>query len=107
MNTMTHKGQIARIEFDDRDNIFVGRLLGIVDMVISAENRLTQAKFLCIDCGYENNADVVGAMNVLARGHRVAACGEDGSGSGRKTRTKPASVKQEPTEATMHEVSHA
>ncbi len=33
MNTMTHKGQIARIEFDDRDNIFVGRLLGIVDMV--------------------------------------------------------------------------
>jgi len=74
---------------------------------IAKENRLTQSKFFCVDCGYEENADVVGAMNVLARGHRVAACGEDGSGLGRKPKAKPASVKQEPTEATMHEVSHA
>lgn len=74
---------------------------------VAKENRLSQAKFLCVDCGYEENADVVGAINVLARGHRVAACGEDGSGRGRKITTKPASVKQEPTEATMHEVSHA
>ncbi|MHB1567384.1 MAG: type II toxin-antitoxin system HicB family antitoxin [Acidiferrobacter sp.] len=29
MNTMTHKGYAARIEFDERDNIFVGRVLGI------------------------------------------------------------------------------
>ena len=47
------------------------------------------------------------AINVLERGQRLFACGEDGSGRGRKTTTKPASVKQEPTEATMHEVSHA
>ena len=71
------------------------------------ENRQTQAQFACVDCGYEENADVVGALNVLARGHRVAACGEEGSGLGRKPKAKPASVKQEPTEATMHEVSHA
>ena len=25
MNTMSHKGYTARVEFDDRDNIFVGR----------------------------------------------------------------------------------
>ena len=74
---------------------------------VAKENRLSQAKFACVDCGYEENADVVGAMNVLARGHRVAACGEDGSGRGRKSTAKPASGKQEPTEATMHEVSHA
>ena len=73
---------------------------------MAAENRQTQARFECIDCGYENNADVVGAMNVLARGHRVAACGEEGSGSGRKIGTKPVSVKQEPTEATMREGTH-
>jgi hypothetical protein len=42
--------------------------------------------------GYEQHADVVGAMNVLARGHRVAACGEEGAGSGRRTRTKAASA---------------
>ena len=58
---------------------------------VSAENRLTQARFACIECGFEENADVVGAINVLARGHRVAACGEPVQ-SGR-------SVKQEPAEA--------
>ena len=35
---------------------------------VSKNNRQTQAKFLCGDCGYENNADVVGAINVLERG---------------------------------------
>jgi putative transposase len=43
---------------------------------ISKENRLTQAKFECVECGYENHADVVGAINVLERGQRLLACGE-------------------------------
>ncbi|HCN91203.1 MAG TPA: transposase [Oxalobacteraceae bacterium] len=59
---------------------------------VSKDNRLTQAKFLCVDCGYENHADVVGAINVLERGYRLLACGETAQ-SGR-------SKKQEPTEAT-------
>ena len=29
MNTMSHKGYTARIEFDERDSIFVGRVLGL------------------------------------------------------------------------------
>ena len=29
MSTMQHKGYTARIEFDARDNIFVGRVLGL------------------------------------------------------------------------------
>ena len=33
MNTMNHKGYIARIEFDERDNIFVGRVLGLHTMI--------------------------------------------------------------------------
>jgi predicted HicB family RNase H-like nuclease len=33
MNAMTHKGHVARIEFDDRDNIFVGRVLGLSAMI--------------------------------------------------------------------------
>jgi predicted HicB family RNase H-like nuclease len=33
MNTMRYKGYTARVEFDERDNILVGRLLGIQDMV--------------------------------------------------------------------------
>jgi putative transposase len=59
---------------------------------VSADNRQTQAGFACVECGFEENADVVGAINILARGHRVAACGE--------ARQSAPSVKQEPTEAT-------
>ena len=59
---------------------------------VSKDNRQTQAKFLCVDCVYENHADVVGAINVLERGYRLLACGESAQ-SGR-------SMKQEPTEAT-------
>ncbi len=33
MNTMNHKGYSARIEFDERDNIFVGRVLGLRAMI--------------------------------------------------------------------------
>jgi putative transposase len=51
---------------------------------VAAKNRQTQARFVCVECGLEENADVVGAMNVLARGHRLAACGADGSGLGRQ-----------------------
>jgi len=60
---------------------------------VSKDNRRRQAKFKCVECGYENNADVVGAINILARGHRALACGEPVQ-SGR-------SMKQEPTEATQ------
>ena len=73
---------------------------------VAKENRQTQAKFECVDCGHTDNADVVGALNILARGHRVAAGGEEGSGLARKRKTKPASVKQELTEATRREVTH-
>jgi putative transposase len=43
---------------------------------VSAENRKTQACFECVDCGFSENADLVGAVNIKARGHRVLACGE-------------------------------
>ena len=33
MNTMTYEGYTARIEFDERDNIFVGRVLGLRSIV--------------------------------------------------------------------------
>ncbi|ABM38066.1 RNA-guided endonuclease InsQ/TnpB family protein [Polaromonas naphthalenivorans] len=73
---------------------------------VAKANRKTQAKFECVECGYENHADVVGAMNILARGYRAAACGEDGSGLVRKRRAQPASAKQEPAEATRCEATH-
>ena len=38
-------------------------------------NRTTQALFACVQCGYTENADVVGAMNVLQRGRALSATG--------------------------------
>ena len=60
---------------------------------VSAENRQTQAKFECVECGYENNADVVGAINILERGHRLLACGELAQ-SGLSVNQEPAEVTQ-------------
>ena len=52
-------------------------------------NRESQAKFSCQQCGYSENADFVAAKNILAAGHAVLACGENPLGI---------SVKQEPAQ---------
>jgi predicted HicB family RNase H-like nuclease len=33
MNTITYKGYTSRVDFDDNDSIFVGKILGIQDLV--------------------------------------------------------------------------
>ena len=38
---------------------------------VAKENRQTQANFECVECGYTENADVVGALNVLGRGRAI------------------------------------
>jgi putative transposase len=67
---------------------------------VATENRRSQAQFRCVECGYENHADVVGAINILERGLRLSACGGEGAGLARKRKAKPASKKQEPAEET-------
>ncbi|QGU33288.1 RNA-guided endonuclease InsQ/TnpB family protein [Thermochromatium tepidum] len=46
---------------------------------VSADNRQTQARFECVECGFEENADVVGAINVLRAGHARFACEVSGA----------------------------
>jgi putative transposase len=46
---------------------------------VSADNRPTQARFECVECGFEDNADVVGAINVLRAGHARFACEVSGA----------------------------
>ena len=41
---------------------------------VSAQNRRTQERFHCIACGFEANADRVGAINILRAGHARCAC---------------------------------
>jgi putative transposase len=59
---------------------------------VAKENRKSQADFACVACGYENNADIVGALNVLAAGQAVRsnACGGLGA--------QGPPMKQEPAE---------
>lgn len=57
------------------------------------ENRLSQSKFECLECGYTENADIKGARNILAAGHSVLACG------GMVQSDRP--LKQEPTEVSQ------
>ena len=56
-------------------------------------SRKTQAQFECAQCGFEANADVVGAINVLRAGHARFACQVSGAIRPRQ--------QQEPTEATQ------
>ena len=60
---------------------------------VSADNRQTQARFECVECGYENHADVVGAINILRAGHARLACAD--------TSPEVRASGQEPTEATI------
>ena len=45
---------------------------------VAAENRKTQSKFLCLNCGHTDNADINAARNILADGNAASARGDGG-----------------------------
>lgn len=55
---------------------------------VDRANRPTQAKFKCTACGFEANADHNAALNILAAGRAVSACGAG--------RAQAPALKQEP-----------
>jgi putative transposase len=59
---------------------------------VSKDSRQTQARFECVQCGFEENADVVAAINVLRAGHARLACAD--------TSPEVGASGQEPAEAT-------
>ena len=58
---------------------------------VCPENRQTQAEFRCVECGFEANADVVGAINIRRAGLARLACQAN----------ETARRQQEPTEALL------
>jgi len=55
---------------------------------VDSSSRQTQSRFKCTACGFEINADYNAALNILAAGQAVAACGAG--------RAQAPAVKQEP-----------
>ncbi len=64
---------------------------------VSQANRQSQAEFVCVSCGKAENADLVGAINILRAGHARLACGE--------LARLGHSMNQEPTEMTQAQVA--
>ena len=58
---------------------------------VARENRRSQTEFVCEVCGFKENADLVGAVNVLRAGHARLACAEASPAYG--------AMGQEPTDA--------
>jgi putative transposase len=84
---------------------------------VSAANRQSQARFACGACGFEENADYVGAINILSRGmQNLRDEGQDmaDASAGRETAARIACEvsgargrqQQEPTEETRQEVGN-
>ena len=64
------------------------------------ENRPTQEKFECVECGYSENADLVGALNILARG-RASSSHQNQAGTQPSCLSRPVRGAQEPTESSL------
>jgi putative transposase len=65
---------------------------GNVDKV----NRISQAQFICTACGHSANADVNAALNILAAGQAVSACGAG--------KAQAPALKQEPAYGALERV---
>ena len=63
---------------------------------VAKENRLTQAHFECVACGFSENADINASRNILAVGHTVLSV-EGGCGKGRPMKQKASEIREEVT----------
>ena len=54
---------------------------------VAKENRRTQAKFECVECGHQENADIKAAKNILSAGHAALSV-EEGCSKGRPMKQK-------------------
>lgn len=61
---------------------------------VAKENRQTQAKFECVECGFSENADINASRNILSAGHAVLSV-EGGCGKCRPAKQKASEIREE------------
>ena len=61
---------------------------------VAKENRLTQANFSCVECGFSENADINASRNILAVGHTVLSV-EGRRSKGRPAKQKASEIREE------------
>ena len=71
MSKMTHKGYSSRIEYDDRDGIFVGRIVGIQDIISFHADTVADLKAAFI----EAVDDYLATCKALGKEPQTAASG--------------------------------
>lgn len=71
MSKMNHKGYTAHIQYDDRDGIFVGRLLGITDIVSFHAETVAELKAAF----HEAVDDYLASCQKLGKASQTAASG--------------------------------
>lgn len=57
---------------------------------VSSESRRTQARFVCVACGHEDDADINAAKNILRVGQTLSVCGEGSLGPSAKQKPRAA-----------------
>ncbi len=60
---------------------------------VAKDNRQTQAKFECVECGHSNNADINAARNILSAGHAVLSA-EGGCSKSRPVKQKACKTRE-------------
>lgn len=93
MNTMQYKGYTANISFDENDDIFVGRVVGIRDIIVFHADNVADLKkefaemvdFYLESCARDGTApnkpasgNIGARINPIAHGAGMAAAERDG-----------------------------
>ena len=63
---------------------------------VAKENRQTQSRFECVECGFSENADINASRNILSAGHAVLSV-EGRCGKGRPAKQKASEIREEVT----------
>jgi len=64
---------------------------------VAKENRQTQSRFECVECGFSENADINASRNILSAGHAVLSVDGGGASAKPSVKQKASEIREEVT----------